>query len=226
MSKKLPIKRSSNNQKWTVNYVSLRSFLLKKKKIESEEYILDRTACSPTFWRLIPEQRLVARYLSFKYIKSCLSTLIARTDNSLTQPIHLKPFQPTWICLFAIDISRVLTKRSHPARNYARFNEELRHVPIEPLLTATSSPSSSLFLAQRLARWHVLTWWVWTAARVLFPTVKPRPQFPRRRSLRSVRFTLLPRSSVSPPLSNREIRETKIRLVRLGGKKKNFRGEI
>lgn len=144
------------------------SFLSKKnEKLKAKN--ISSSGLSSNF--LAFDQRLVARYLSFKRIKISLSTLIAFQRITLSRPTHRETF-PTgargmFVCHWHF-------ARSHetfaPRQKLRRLNEELRHVPIEPLLTAASSLSSSLFFAQRLPRWHVLTWWVWTAARVFLPT--------------------------------------------------------
>lgn len=144
------------------------SFLSKKnEKLKAKN--ISWSGLSSNF--LAFDQRLVARYLSFKRIKISLSTLIAFQRITLSRPTHRETF-PTgargmFVCHWHF-------ARSHetfaPRQKLRRLNEELRHVPIEPLLTAASSLSSSLFFAQRLPRWHVLTWWVWTAARVFLPT--------------------------------------------------------
>lgn len=113
------------------------------------------------------------------YKKNSLSTLIARTDNSLSHPSSVKPFRPTRGTR-GMFVRHWRFARSHetfaPRQKLRTVNEEPRHAPIEPT-------ASSLFLplCSSPSRWHVLTWWVWTAARVFFlDLVKPRPQFPRR----------------------------------------------
>lgn len=137
-------------------------------KIESEEYILERLVLK-LFGVRSEISCSVSKFQTYKNF--LINAYRVSTDNSLSRPTHRETF-PTgargmFVCHWHF-------ARSHetfaPRQKLRRLNEELRHVPIEPLLTAASSLSSSLFFAQRLPRWHVLTWWVWTAARVFLPT--------------------------------------------------------
>lgn len=88
-------------------------------KIESEEYILERLVLK-LFGVRSEISCSVSKFQTYKNF--LINAYRVSTDNSLSRPTHRETF-PTDAgpeeCLFAIDISRVLTKRSHPARNYA-----------------------------------------------------------------------------------------------------------
>lgn len=138
-------------------------------KIESEEYILERLVLK-LFGVRSEISCSVSKFQTYKNF--LINAYRVSTDNSLSPnaPWNLsnrRGARGMFVCHWHF-------ARSHetfaPRQKLRRLNEELRHVPIEPLLTAASSLSSSLFFAQRLPRWHVLTWWVWTAARVFLPT--------------------------------------------------------
>lgn len=90
------------------------------------------------------------------YKKNSLSTLIARTDNSLSHPSSVKPFRPTRGTR-GMFVRHWRFARSHetfaPRQKLRTVNEEPRHAPIEPtasslFLPLCSSPNVSLTLTR------------------------------------------------------------------------------